>query len=373
MASGCVSAGDIHSKVYLPPLDASATDGYAVRAADLAAVPRRLRQVGGTSAGDAPGKPLQPGECRRIFTGAPLPPNADAVVMQEDVEIDPNHSGEILFRESVRPWEHVRFCGEDITPGTLIVPRGIRLHAPQLAVLASGGFEEVTIHCQPRVALLANGSELRPPGESLNPGQIHESNRVMVDALVRQVGGISVPLDIVPDDLDCIQAALLNGLETSDLVVTLGGASVGDADLVKAAVEALGGSVDLWKIAIRPGKPFFIGSLHGKLILGLPGNPVSAFVTAILLVLPALRRLQGRTDCDPVEFPCELAEPMSNPGDRDHYARVVRDSNGLVRSAGPQASHRLGSLALANGLVCVPAGQQWAAGQLVKVISIQGE
>ncbi len=348
-------------------------DGYAVRTEDMSAIPRRLKRVGGTSAGDAPGEPLRSGECRRIFTGAPLPPGADAVVMQEDTEIDPNHPGEILFRESVRPWDHVRFRGEDITPGALIVPRGIRLHAQHLAVLAACGYDNVPIHDQPRVALLANGSELRLPGDTLDPGQIHESNRVMLNALIRGVGGVSIPLDIVPDDLERIQAALLAGLEESDVVVTLGGASVGDADLVKKAVEGLGGSVDLWKIAIRPGKPFFIGSVRKKLVLGLPGNPVSAFVTAILLVLPALRQLQGLMDCDPPELPGELAGPMSNPGDRDHYARVVRDSNGSVRSAGAQASHRLASLAVANGLVCIPAGEQWAAGKAVMVIMIQGE
>jgi molybdopterin molybdotransferase len=373
LASGGVCAEDIHSSVHLPPWDASAMDGYAVRTEDLAAVPRPLKRVGGTSAGDAPGELLQSGECRRIFTGAPLPPGADAVVMQEDTEIDPNHPGEILFRESVRPWDHVRFRGEDITPGALIVPQGIRLHAQHLAVLAACGFESVPIHGRPRVALLANGSELRLPGQPLAPGQIRESNRVMLDALVRGVGGVPVPLEIVPDHLGQLQAALRMGLEKSDLVVTLGGASVGDADLAKTAVEGLGGTVDLWKLAIRPGKPFFIGSVEKKLVLGLPGNPVSAFVTAILLVLPALRRLQGLTDCDPPELPGELAEPMSNPRDRDHYARVIRDSNGSVRSAGPQASHRLASLAVANGLVCIPAGEQWVAGKAVRVITIQGE
>lgn len=348
-------------------------DGYAVRTEDLAAVPRHLQLVGGTSAGDAPGELLQSGECRRIFTGAPLPPGADAVVMQEDTESDPNHPNEVFFRESVRPWDHVRFCGEDITPGALIVPRGIRLHAQHLTVLAACGFERVPIHARPRVALLANGSELRLPGQPLAPGQIHESNRVMLDALVRGAGGVPVPLDIVPDDLKRIHETLLTGLENSDLVVTLGGASVGDADLVKTAVKELGGTVDLWKIAIRPGKPFFIGSVEKKLVLGLPGNPVSAFVTAILLVLPALRRLQGLMDCDPPAQPGELSEPMSNPGDRDHYVRVIRAATGSVRSAGPQASHRLGSLAVANGLVCIPAGERWAAGTAVRVISIQGE
>ncbi len=348
-------------------------DGYAVRAEDLTRTPRRLKQVGGTVAGDAPGNPLQSEECRRIFTGAPLPPGADAVVMQEDAEIDLNHPGTILFRESIRPWENVRFCGEDVESGKRIVSRGVRLHAQHLAILAACGFETVAIHGRPRVALLANGSELQLPGKPLAPGQIHESNRVMLDALVRGVGGVPVPLDIVPDHLSDIQAALNSGLKESDLVVTLAGASVGDADFVKAAVEGLGGTVRLWKIAIRPGKPFFIGSVGKKLVLGLPGNPVSAFVTAILLVLPALRRLQGLADCGPFELPGELAEPMSNHGDRDHYARVIRDPLGMVRSAGPQASHRLASLAMANGLVRIPAGTEWTAGTAVQVISIHGE
>ena len=365
---GRVCSESILAPIHLPPFDSSAMDGYAVRVEDLVTIPGTLSLVGQTTAGDGPGPRLLPGQCPRIFTGAPLPPGADAVVMQEDVQIDARNPRLIQFSESVRPWENVRFRGEDITPGAVLVPSGTRLHPQHFAVLAACGFSDIPVYGQPKVMVLANGSELRGPGEALEPGQIYESNRLMLHTLLTGVGAISHPIPTLRDNLPDLTAALAQALERSDMVVTVGGASVGDADLARKAVEALGGTVDLWRIAIRPGKPFFVGTIGSQWVLGLPGNPVSAFVTAILLVLPVLRRFQGISDCLPPELPGELAEPLNNPGDRDHYARVIRSPDGRVRLAGQQASHRLGSLAASNGLVRVPASGRLEAGAKVHVI-----
>lgn len=365
---GMVTAEAIHSSIHLPPFDSSAMDGYAVRVEDLVTTPGTLNLVGQTTAGEGPGPRLLPGQCQRIFTGAPLPPGADAVVMQEDVNVDPSNSRLIQFSESVRPWENVRFRGEDLAPGAVLVPSGIGLRPQHLAVLAACGLSDVPVRGQPQVTVLANGSELRSPGEALEPGQIYESNRLMLHTLLAGAGALSRTMPTVWDDLSDLTAALAQALEQSDMVVTVGGASVGDADLARKAVEALGGTVDFWRIAIRPGKPFFVGTIGTQWVLGLPGNPVSAFVTAILLVLPVLRRFQGLVDCLPPERPGELAEPLLNPGDRDHYARVIRSPDGRVRLAGQQASHRLASLAASNGLVRVPASGRLETGSKVQVI-----
>lgn len=365
---GRVSAETIQAPMHLPPFDSSAMDGYAVRVEDLVTIPETLNLVGQTAAGQGPGSKLLYKQCQRIFTGAPLPPGADAVIMQEDVQIDAQCPRLIHFSESVRPWENVRFRGEDIAPGAVLVPSGTRLRPQHLAVLAACGLSDAPVHAQPRVTVLANGSELRRPGEALEPGQIYESNRLMLHMLLSGAGAIPEPMPTVQDDLPVLTTALAQALERSDLVVTVGGASVGDADLARKAVEAVGGTVAFWRLAIRPGKPFFVGTIGSKWVLGLPGNPVSAFVTAILLVLPVLRRFQGIADCLPPELPGEVSEPLHNPGDRDHYARVIRSPNGAVRLAGPQASHRMASLAASNGLVRVPASGRLEAGSKVQVI-----
>lgn len=367
---GGVVGESVTSTVYLPPFDSSAMDGYAVRVEDLKQVPQLLTLAGSTAAGDPPGNRLRPGECSRIFTGAPLPPGADAVVMQEDVNIGLEPSDQIQIRETVRPWENIRFRGEDISLGDSLLAPGTVVQPQHLGLLAACGHQTVRIHRRPQVAVLANGSELREAGELLAPGQIFESNRVMLAGLIASAGALPETLSLVEDDLSKLQFALAMAVERFDLVVTVGGASVGEGDLVKAAVRGLGGSVDFWKIAIRPGKPFFLGQIGSKLVLGLPGNPVSAYVTAILLVLPAVRRLRGMVQCNPPETAGILAEPMVNAGDRDHYARVLFGPDGMVRNAGLQASHRMASLAASNAILKIPAGTTLARGTPVSAICV---
>ena len=367
-ADGRFVASEVRSPRELPPFDNSSMDGYAVRAADTAVTPALLKLVGRTAAGETSGPALAAGECVRVFTGAPLPAGADAVVMQEDTQADPADSGRIIVREGVKPWENVRFRGEDVARDAVLVSAGTRLGPQHLALLGSVGLDEVAVHRAPRVAILANGSELRPPGMELAEGQIFESNTAMLAALVRRFGGEPIFTRCVADEAPLLREALLEAFAVADLVITVGGASVGDHDLVKPVFTALGGQLDLWRVALKPGKPFCFGRLEGECLLGLPGNPVSAFVTAVLLVQSALRRLQGAADCEPPATLGILAAPFANPDRRRHFVRVVTDAAGRVRPAGPQASHRLGSLAAADGLVDVPPESTLAEGAVVRVL-----
>jgi len=268
----------------------------------------------------------------------------------------------------VKPWENIRFRGEDVKVGALLGEGGETLTAERLMLLAATGRAMVNVNRQPRVALLATGSELREPGEPLAPGQIYESNRAGLAPLIRRAGGIPHRLPLIRDEAAATMTALEQAFAEADLVVTCGGVSVGELDFVKSAFTRLGGDLQFWKVAIRPGRPFVFGRLRGKFLFGLPGNPVSAFITFLLLVRPALRRWQGaRTVALPVQ-PATLAEPLDNDGLRRHFVRVRVDDDGSVRSAGIQASHILSSVAAANGLVDLPPKTTLPAGTLVKVL-----
>lgn len=367
---GRVTAEPILSTVNLPPFDNSAVDGYAVRCADLfnatVEAPVELALAGKIAAGEYYAGSLPPGLCLRIFTGSPMPHGADAVVMQEDVVA----TGQPSFRESIKPWENIRFQGEDVRAGSVLAPPGIRLNPGALGLLAACGLAEFAAIPRPRVAILATGSELREPGETLLPGQIHESNRAMISALVIRAGGEPVVFPIVRDDLRSTVESLERAFAQCDVVVTAGGVSVGEYDFVKTAFTELGGEVEFWKIAMRPGKPFVFGRRRGKFLFGLPGNPVSALVTFILLAGPALAKLGGMADSALRRRPGILAEAMNNPGDRRHFVRVHCDVSGSVRAAGIQASHRLASLARANGLLEIGPGTNLEAGSPVEVIDL---
>ena len=360
------------SPVNLPPLDNSSMDGYAVRAADVATAraekPTRLRLIGKAAAGEFFPGTVKTGTAVRLFTGSPLPQGADAVVMQEDtrgIDGDPN---QILILEGAKPADNVRARGEDIRQGEVLVEAGQDLNSGRASVLAAAGLAEVTVNRQPVVGLLATGSELRPPGEPLVPGQIYESNRLGLSFLARRAGAVPLVLPIVPDEPAATRRALTEAFRQCDVVVTSGGVSVGEMDFVKSAFADLGGELDFWKVAIKPGRPFVFGKWQKKFLFGLPGNPVSAMVTFVLLVRPALRRWQGAADVSPPCCAGVLAEPLANPGDRRHFLRVQIDTAGMVRSAGGQASHLLGSLAAANGLLDVPPQTTIAAGTAVRVI-----
>jgi molybdopterin molybdotransferase len=344
--AGRVLAEAVASPIDLPPFDNSAMDGYAVRSADVAAAtaesPVSLKVAGHVPAGAVFTGTVQPGTCVRIFTGSPLPEGADAVVMQEDTRVEASQPGAVLILDRAKPWENVRFRGEDAKTGTVLARAGEAVTPGRIGLMAAAGISLVNVHRRPIVGLLATGSELIEAGQPLPPGKIYESNR----------------------------AALQQALDECDAVVTSGGVSVGELDFVKAAFEKLGGKMDFWKVAIKPGKPFVFGRRGEKLLFGLPGNPVSAMVTFLLLVRPALRRWQGATDVLPPVVHGILAEALTNHGDRRHFMRVRMDENGEVRSAGAQASHLLNSLALANGLAEVPPNTTLAAGAPVRVIRI---
>ncbi len=371
-ALGRFVAEPLHSTVNLPPADNSAMDGYAVRADDLAPAsaesPVALRMIGTAPAGIIFDKSVEPGTCARVFTGSVLPRGADAVVMQEDVRQDARHPACVLFAERAAPWENIRLRGEDVKAGARLAEAGDRLTAPRLSLLAAAGISSVRAGRRPLAGLLATGNELREAGQPLLPATIYESNRAGLAALAQQAGALPRIYPLVPDDLAATQSALERALAECDLVITTGGVSVGEKDWVKAAFAAIGGQLDFWTVAMRPGKPFAFGRWKEKLLFGLPGNPASALVTFFILARPALLRLQGARDVFPRTIPATLSEPLANPGARRHFARVTLDARGGIRSAGNQASHILSAMAQANGLVDIPPQTTLSAGATVAMI-----
>ncbi|HZM05654.1 MAG TPA: gephyrin-like molybdotransferase Glp, partial [Candidatus Saccharimonadales bacterium] len=362
----------LYSPSDLPPSDNSAMDGYAILASDVASLPSvpsvPLRLLGEQPAGHPAGIAVTSGACLRIFTGAMLPPGADAVVMQEDTQPDPRDPSIILILDKVTTWENVRFRGEDVKKNALLLKAGELLTAQRLSLLAAAGISRAQAHRQPVVGLIATGDELREAGQPLTPGQIYESNRLGLSLLARQAGAIPRAYPLLADDLELTQQALRRAFAECDVVITSGGVSVGEKDWVKKAFAEIGGELDLWTVAIRPGKPFAFGRYGGKLLFGLPGNPVSALVTFFLLARPALLRLQGASDVHPPVSLGNLSEPLSNPTSRRHFMRVILDSSGQIKSAGPQGSHILSSMAQASGLVDLPPETTWQAGALAPVL-----
>jgi molybdopterin molybdotransferase len=357
-----VLASDVYATVPLPRFDNSSMDGYAVRAAE-AVEGARLIVRRTQAAGPAAGHELVPGEAIRIFTGAPIPAGADAVVMQEECD----RSGDaIMVRTRVLPGENVRRAGDDLSAGQKICTAGTPLQSPQLALLASQGICRIKVHCRPEVAVIATGNELRAPGDVLGPGEIFESNRVMLADLVRRAGAAPCPLPVVPDLPETHDEAFLQA-QRKDVIVVAGGVSVGEKDLVKPSLRRLGGKVDLWRVAVRPGKPFMFGKLGQVPVFGLPGNPVSAFVTFLLFVRPALLKMGGRTRFQDPGIQAEASEELRNPGGRPHYLRVsLRD--GVVRLTGRQESHAVFGLSQANALARLEPGQVVPAGSRIPVI-----
>jgi molybdopterin molybdotransferase len=368
-SAGRILAETIPSPLDLPPFDNSAMDGYAVCAADVQGAkpesPVRLRLRTRIPAGEIFAGELAPGECARLFTGAPLPRGADAVVMQEDTR---REGEQVFILDAVQSGENVRFQGEDVRHGAALAESGNEISAGLIGLLGAAGLCEITVGSRPVAGLIATGSELHEAGQPLFPGQIYESNRSMLAPLITQAGGIAKVYPLVPDTLAATRTALETAFHECDLVITSGGVSVGEMDFVKAAFESLGGKLQFWKVAIRPGKPFVFGQLGHKFLFGLPGNPVSAFVTFLLLVRPALRQWQGARVTALPAFPAVLGEPISNSSDRRHFMRVRMDAAGTVFSAGKQASHALASLATANALLDVPPRSTWAADTKVNVL-----
>jgi molybdopterin molybdotransferase len=373
-AAGRILAEDVVSPIDLPAFDNSAMDGYAVRAADVSSAgaesPVPLRLIGRVPAGEAFSQTVKSGTCARIFTGSALPAGADAVVMQEDTKLDESKDNQVLVFDPVKLWANIRFRGEDVKRGVTLARSGDPVVPPQIGLFGATGLNRLKVTRRPVVGLLATGTELTEPGTALGPGRIYESNRLALAPLMVKSGACARILPLVSDSLADTKSALSFGFGECDAVVTTGGVSVGDLDFVRQAFEELGGKLDFWKVAMKPGKPFVFGQKGAQFLFGLPGNPVSAFVTFLLLVRPALLHWQGATQVDPRSTPGTLIEPLSNDSDRRHFVRVHTDEQGEVKSSGAQASHLLASLAAANGLVEVPPESTLPAGTRVRVIRL---
>jgi molybdopterin molybdotransferase len=369
-ADGRVLAEDLVSSLQVPPQDNSAMDGYAVRRGEIAdeGVPLPVSQR--IPAGAAP-QPLQPGTIARIFTGAPVPQGADAIVMQEDTETLEDGRVRILRMPEAGQW--IRRSGEDITRGSTVLARGERLGPAAQGLAASIGRDRLQVARRPRVALFSTGDELVMPGqvapEAMKPGAIYNSNRFFLRSLLLRLGCEVRDLGIVPDRRDVTVAALREAARDNDLILTSGGVSVGEEDHIKPAVQQLG-SLDLWQIAMKPGKPFAYGKVADAHFIGLPGNPVSSFVTFLLLVRPFLLKLQGATQLVPaaVQLPAHFEWPR--PDRRREFLRARRDAEGRLALFPNQSSGVLTSSVWADGLVDVPAGQTIARGDAVRFLPL---
>jgi molybdopterin molybdotransferase len=352
-ALGRVLAEDLSAGGEVPPFPCSAMDGYAITAGPAG---QTFTVVAESRAGAPSDRPLSPGEAIRISTGAALPEGADAVARQEDVE---EHGEQISVAVAVSTGANVRAAGEDLRAGAPVLATGARLGPAELGFAVAAGAGELTVARRPRVAILCTGDELRAPGDPLGPGQIHNSNAPMLEALARRAGGLAPPAERVPDAPDATSAALERSLEGADLVVVSGGVSVGPHDHVKPALEALGVSELFWGVALQPGKPTWFGERASKLVFGLPGNPVSSVVTFTLFVAPALAALQG-ADPGPTRERATLGDAVKRNPARQQALRVRlerRDGALVAIPNGPQGSHLVSSLVGADALAFIPAGE----------------
>lgn len=373
-AVGRVVAETVRAPIDLPPFDASAMDGYAVASsASAGAGVKRWRVVARSAAGHPATRHVGAGEAVRIFTGAALPPGADAVVLQEDVVA----TGETIESGApVQAEQNVRRRGNDVPRGAELCAAGTKLTAYHLAWFAACGIDTVRVTRPVRVALLSTGDELAAAGAPLAPGQIYDSNRFALATLLRQKPVEVQDFGCVPDRLDATRSALGEAARRADLIVVSGGVSVGEADFVRDAV-ADAGSLDFWRIALKPGKPLAVGRVGDALFFGLPGNPVSTIVTYLLFVAPAVDALAGTTPVLPLGLSATLTGPVRHTPGRREYLRGVarRGATGLQATvAGDQGSNRIGTLANANCLVVADEEKgDLAAGDEVRVLLLGGE
>ena len=378
-ASGRVLAEPVVARLSQPPADLSAMDGYAVRTADAASVPADLRVVGTAPAGGAYAGTLQPGEAVRIFTGGPVPAGADAIVIQEDTR----RSGDVVtILEAPRSGRHIRRAGLDFTRGSTAFEAGRRLTPRDIALIAGMNVPWLAVHRRPRIALLATGDELVLPGEPVGANQIVASSLWGLAALVRQWGGEPVSLGIARDDVGTIARGMRMATH-ADLLVTLGGASVGDHDLIQKALAAESFQLDFWRIAMRPGKPLMFAERKGTdgataRVLGLPGNPVSSLVCALLFLKPVIERMGGLTGAMIVREHAELAIDIAANDTREDYVRATLERGGggklRVRPFPVQDSSMMSVLAASNALMVRPAHDPARkAGDLIDVIPLPQE
>ena len=366
-ADGRVLAQDLISSLQVPPHDNSSMDGYALRCADLAAhvaLPVSQRIAAGAS-----GSELAPMSVARIFTGAPIPPGADAVMMQEDCAVQAD--GAVRITVPVQPGQWIRRAGEDVTRGAVVLSKGERLTPAALGLAASIGMDKLAVAARPRVALFSTGDELVMPGdvapEHMAPGAIYNSNRFFLKALLTRLGCEVSDLGIVPDQRQATMDALQLAAQHHDLILTSGGVSVGEEDHIKPAVQALG-HLDLWQIAIKPGKPFAYGQVAGAHFIGLPGNPVSSFVTFLLLVRSFLLKLQGVANVAAPSIAARADFTWARADKRREFLRVRRKPSGALELFSNQSSGVLTSAVWGDGLVDNPPGTTIVPGDVVRFI-----
>jgi molybdopterin molybdotransferase len=368
-----VTAQDVLAPVSLPPFTSSAMDGYAVRTADLAAEPPHPLNVRGVSLAGAPAEdPLPQNGAVRIFTGAAVPEGADAVILQEDTYTDED---QLYAAETPAPGQHVRAIGNDVHQGELLVARGERLGPFQQAWLSACGIQELAVTPRLRVSIFATGDELVEPGERLAPGQIYESNRQVLAELMSDLPVAIQDLGILPDDPEILRADLSSAAQCSDVILTSGGVSVGDADHIRPVVESIG-RLEFWKLALKPGKPLAYGSIGDAAFFGLPGNPVSTIVTFLLVVKPALQSLSGMQPQPTLRLAAQLQSPIRHTVGRAEYQRgtLSHGANGAtVASTGDQGSNRIGSFRNANCLIEIPKTEgDLEPGATVQVLPFSG-
>jgi molybdopterin molybdotransferase len=373
---GRVLARDIKALRTQPPFANSAMDGYALRAADTAQAPLTLRVIGESAAGHAFEGALGPGQAVRIFTGAPMPEGADANVMQEDAR---REGDRISLAAAARVGENLREAGMDFRTGDALIAAGRRLTPRDVALAAAANHTHLAVRRRARVAILATGDELAPPGGSLGPAQIIASNNYAVAGLVKASGAIAIDLGIAVDELGALKDAVSRAREAeADVLVTLGGASVGDYDLVQEALVAEGMELGFWRIAMRPGKPLMHGRIGAMRILGLPGNPTSSTVCAVLFLRPLIRAMHGESDPGAdLSQPARLAVDLTANGPRQDYMRASLDRGPdgvlVATPATVQDSSLVKTMARADGLIVRPVRAEPAkAGDVCRVIPFHG-
>ncbi|QWD86536.1 molybdopterin molybdotransferase MoeA [Polynucleobacter paludilacus] len=373
-ALGRVLAEDVNSLVDVPPLDNTSMDGYAVRTADITKEGAVLKVNQRIPAGSV-GKPLEVGCAARIFTGAPIPPNADAIIIQEDTTLIEGQADQVQVNYIPKLGQWIRRRGEDLSAGKVALQAGTFLRPQELGVAASAGLTHLNVKRRVRVATFFTGDELALPGEPLKPGGIYNSNRDTLLACLRSLGCDAMDLGIIPDRLDATREALRKASKDHDLIITSGGVSVGEEDHIKPAVTAEG-RLDLWQIAIKPGKPLAFGAVRkaeqaesGEAwFIGLPGNPVSSFVTFLLFVRPFILKLQGRDSGSMTAYPMRADFNWPKADRRNEFLRVKVNSKGGLDLFPNQSSGVLTSASWGDGLIDCPPGQAFEAGSMVKYI-----
>ena len=355
------AAEDCFARLPLPMFDNSAMDGYAVIASDCKGG-ARLRVVGEQPAGVDRKLRVSKGEAVRIFTGASMPHGANTIVMQEDVT---REAGEIVVNVDVDVDEFVRKRGCDLGEGQKILRKGERITATKAALLGSQGFDEISIGGEVRAGIVSTGDELAKPGDKLQPGQIYDSNSVLLQSLLIRCGAVVAAAEHCRDDATVLEKTFQSAAKNEIMIVT-GGVSVGEYDLVQETLRRLGATIDIWRVALKPGKPFLFGKLGECFVFGLPGNPVSAFVTFLVFVRPAILKMMGANDLDLPKLPARLSADLKNESERAHYVRG-KFEGGDFAGIGRQESHALFGLSESNALLRVESGASLKAGETVSV------